>query len=203
MKSIKNFLLASVFAIIAPLSVAYANTNPIDPNDIISKELEAQYFEKYLGYIEVGTTTKTELEEYIGEGIPTKTSSGEKVYYIDTKNKRTLIIDTDFKGRIEVAHYKAFVELPPNVKKLDDIKLSKKLNIKNFMTSMGSRIGYNTTMIMNAYGRPSVELINKDEKELKYIMIGSNHKDQNFVYLEYAFRLKKNKVQEIRIENGK
>ncbi|MEK7434703.1 MAG: hypothetical protein AABZ74_16330 [Cyanobacteriota bacterium] len=201
----KKAFIVTLFSAIMPLfsMSSYATTTPITPEEIITKDLEAQYFEKYLGYIEVGTTTRTELEEYIGDGIANKTVSGERVYYIDTKNKRTLIIETDFKGRIEVAHYKSFIELPSSIKKIEDIKLSKKLNIKNFMTSMGSRIGYNSTMIMNAYGRPSVEVFDKDEKELKYIMLGSNHKNQNFVYLEYSFKLKKNKVQEIRIENGK
>lgn len=180
-----------------------AKTTPVTPEDVISKTLEAQYFEKYLGYIEVGTTTRKDLEDYIGDGISLKTNAGEKVYYIDTKNKRTLIIETDFKGRIEVAHYKAYVELPPTIKKPENVKLSRKLNIKNFMTSMGSRIGYNSTMIMNAYGRPSVEIVDKDEKELKYIMLGSYHPTQNFIYLEYSFKLKKNKLVEMRIENGK
>lgn len=201
----KKILAILLFSATVSLYAANVNatTNPVAPEDVITRSLEAQYFEKYLGYIEVGTTTRKDLEDYIGEGIALKTNSGEKVYYIDTKNKRTLIIETDFKGRIEVAHYKAYVELPPTIKKPEEVRLSKKLNIKNFMTSMGSRIGYNTTMILNAYGRPSVEIIDRDEKELKYIMLGSYHPTKNFIYLEYSFKLVKNKITEIRIENGK
>jgi hypothetical protein len=202
MKKILAILLFSATIPLYAVNVS-ATTTPVAPEDVISKSLEAQYFEKYLGYIEVGTTTRKDLEEYIGEGVATKTQSGEKVYYIDTKNKRTLIIETDFKGRIEVAHYKAYVDLPTSIKKPEEVRLSKKLNIKNFMTSMGSRIGYNTTMLLNAYGRPSVEIIDRDDKELKYIMLGSYHPTKNFIYLEYSFKLVKNKITEIRIENGK
>lgn len=182
---------------------SFASTYPIPTEEIIKPEQQAKYFEKYLGWIEVGKTKKELLEKYIGEGYSIKNNSGEKVYFIDKKNKRTLIVETNYKDIIEVALYKSEIELPPNIKNISEIKTSRLLNIKNLMTSMGSRIGFNGVRIIGAYGRPSVEIIGNSFKELKYIMLGSYNRDLDFVYLEYSFRLRKNKVYEIRIENGR
>jgi hypothetical protein len=200
---LKIFVVSMVFLSPLFLDKAFASTKPIDPKEIISKDQQATFFEKYLGWIEVGKTSRELLELYIGEGYAEKTASGEKVYYIDNKNKRTLIIETNYKGIIEVATYKAFIELPKVIENINQLKISKKTNIKNLMTSMGSRLGYSSVRVMNAYGRPSVEIFGENYKELKYIMLGSYKKDIDFVYLEYSFILKKNKVVEIRIENGK
>lgn len=182
---------------------SFASAYPIQKEEFIKPDQQAKYFEKYLGWIEVGKTKKELLERYIGEGYSIKNTNGEKVYYIDKKNNRTLIIETNYKDIIEVALYKSEIELPPNIKNIDEIKTSRLLNIKNLMTSMGSRIGFNGVRIIGAYGRPSVEIIGNDFKELKYIMLGSYNKDLDFIYLEYSFRLRKNKVYEIRIENGR
>jgi hypothetical protein len=204
----KDFNLIKVIfllLVITPLFIidSFASTYPISPEEIIKENQQAKYFEKYLGWIEVGKTKKELLEKYIGKGYTIKNNKGEKVYFIDKKNKRTLIVETNYKDIIEVALYKSEIELPPNIKSLNEIKTSKLLNIKNLMTSMGSRIGFNGIRIIGAYGRPSVEIIGSDFKELKYIILGSYNKDLDFVYLEYSFRLKKNKVYEIRIENGR
>lgn len=204
----KDFNLIKVIfflLVITPLFIngSLASTYPISTEEIITPNQQAKYFEKYLGWIEVGKTKKELLERYIGEGYSIKNNSGEKVYFIDKKNNRTLIIETNYKDIIEVALYKSEIELPPNIKNIDEIKTSKLLNIKNLMTSMGSRIGFNGVRIIGAYGRPSVEITGREFKELKYIMLGSYNKDLDFVYLEYSFRLRKNKVYEIRIENGR
>lgn len=175
----------------------------VSPEDIIKPEQQANYFEKYLGVMEVGKTKKELLELYIGEGYPVKQKVGDVVYYLDKKNNKTLIIETNHQGIIEVATYKNGLELPPGVKSIDEIKISKKMNLKNLMTSMGSRMGYNPSRIMGAYGRPSVEITDKNQREFKYIMLGNLNKKMDFVYLEYSFVFLKNKVVEIRIENGK
>lgn len=182
---------------------AFSKQELVSPEDIIRPEQQANYFEKYLGVMEVGKTKKSLLELYIGEGYPIKQSTGEKVYYLDKKNNKTLIIETNHQGIIEIATYKNGLELPPNVKNIDEIKISKRMNLKNLMTSMGSRMGYNPSRIMGAYGRPSVEIKDKDVREFKYIMLGNLNKKIDFVYLEYSFIFLKNKVIEIRIENGK
>ncbi|MFN8578159.1 MAG: hypothetical protein U0354_15080 [Candidatus Sericytochromatia bacterium] len=182
---------------------AFSKQELVSPEDIIRPEQQANYFEKYLGVMEVGKTKKSLLELYIGEGYSIKQSTGEKVYYLDKKNNKTLIIETNHQGIIEIATYKNGLELPPNVKNIDEIKVSKRMNLKNLMTSMGSRMGYNPYRIMGAYGRPSVEIKDKDTREFKYIMLGNLNKKIDFVYLEYSFVFQKNKVVEIRIENGK
>lgn len=182
---------------------AFSRQDLVEPQDIIRPEQQANYFEKYLGVMEVGKTKRSLLELYIGEGYPIKQSTGEKVYYLDKKNNKTLIIETNHQGIIEIATYKNGLELPLGVKSIDEIKISKKMNLKNLMTSMGSRMGYNATRIMGAYGRPSVEIKYKDQREFKYIMLGNLSKSIDFVYLEYSFVFQKNKVVEIRIENGK
>jgi hypothetical protein len=182
---------------------AFSRQDLVEPQDIIRPEQQANYFEKYLGVMEVGKTKRSLLELYIGEGYPIKQSTGEKVYYLDKKNNKTLIIETNHQGIIEIATYKNGLELPLGVKSIDEIKISKKMNLKNLMTSMGSRMGYNATRIMGAYGRPSVEIKYKDQREFKYIMLGNLSKNIDFVYLEYSFVFQKNKVVEIRIENGK
>lgn len=196
-------LFLSLIITLSHITKSFSSTYPISPEEIIKPNQQAKYFEKYLGWIEVGKTKKDLLEKYIGEGYSIKNNKGERVYFIDKKNNRTLIIETNYKDIIEVVLYKSEIELPPNIKSVDEIKTSKLLNIKNLMTSMGSRIGFNGVRIIGAYGRPSVEIIGSDFKELKYIMLGSYNKDLDFVYLEYSFRLKKNKVYEIRIENGR
>jgi hypothetical protein len=127
----------------------------------------------------------------------------KKFIILIKKNNKTLIIETNHQGIIEIATYKNGLELPLGVKSIDEIKISKKMNLKNLMTSMGSRMGYNATRIMGAYGRPSVEIKYKDQREFKYIMLGNLSKSIDFVYLEYSFVFQKNKVVEIRIENGK
>lgn len=179
------------------------DTSIVSPEDIISPSQQANYFEKYLGVMEIGTTKKKLLELYTGPGYAIKQNTGEKVYYFDTKNNRTLIIETNHQDVIEIAEIKVGIELPPGVKNISGIKLSKKINLKNVMTSMGSRMGYNTSRIMSAYGRPSVEIKDKDKREFKYIMLGNLNPKLNFVYLEYSFIFIKNKVVSIRIENGK
>ncbi|MBC7473379.1 MAG: hypothetical protein H7263_03745 [Candidatus Sericytochromatia bacterium] len=203
LKNAKRFFISSLIVIgFSSQSLALDKKAIVSPEDIIKKEQQAQYFEKWLGVIEVGKTTKKYLELYTGEGETIKKPEGEKSYYIDKKNNKTLIVETNHQDVIEVATYKNYIDLPSK-KKLDEIKSSKKMNIKNLMTSMGSRMGYSPTRIMNAYGRPSVEVSNKDEREFKYIMLGNFNPKLDFVYLEYSFLFKKNKVAEIRIENGK
>lgn len=182
---------------------AFSRQELVSPEELIRPEQQAKYFEKYLGVMEIGKTKRSLLELYIGEGYAIKQSIGEKVYYLDKKNNKTLIIETNHQGVIEIATYKDGLELPPGVKSIDEIKISKKMNLKNLMTSMGSRMGYNPTRIMGAYGRPSVEVKDKDQREFKYIMLGNLNKKMDFVYLEYSFLFVKNKVVEIRIENGK
>jgi hypothetical protein len=197
-KLLISFLFTTLFC-----SQAIASSITVSPEDIISEKQQAQYFEKYLGAIEVGTTTKKQLELYIGQGYSVKLPTGERTYYIDPKNKKSLIIDSNKKDVIEVADYRSYLVLPPNIKDINQIKVSSRLNIKNLMTSMGSRMGYNYSRIVSSYGKPSVEINDKDTRDLKYIKLGSFSSDINFVYLEYSFRLKNNKVVEIRIENGK
>lgn len=184
-------------------SYAISRNNTVSPEDIISSSQQASYFEKYLGVMEVGKTKKELLELYTGEGYPVKKSTGEEIYYFDRKNNRTLIIETNHQSVIEVAEVKVGISLPPGIKTVDGIKTSKKINLKNIMTSMGSRMGYNTSRIMSAYGRPSVEIKDKDKREFKYIMLGNLNPKLDFVYLEYSFIFIKNKVVSIRIENGK
>lgn len=53
---------------------------------------EASYAEKYLGVIEVGTTTIDILEWYIGKGYKIENENEKIVYYVDVKNKKTLIL---------------------------------------------------------------------------------------------------------------
>ena len=53
---------------------------------------EANYFEKWLGVMEVGSTSLETLKLYIGEGESIKNPFGETVYYIDNKNQKTLIV---------------------------------------------------------------------------------------------------------------
>jgi hypothetical protein len=171
--------------------------------DVILSSQQAQIFENRLGAIEVGITTKKVLEQYIGEGESIKTKSGEQIYYIDPKNKKTLVVFVTPKGVIEIAEYKNFIQLPPGKTDLSQVKISKKLNIKNLMTSMGSRMGYPYSRIVNSYGRPSAEQTFKNGRQLKYIKMSTMDSDIDFVYLEYSFRLLKDKVVEIRIENGK
>lgn len=170
---------------------------------ISSSEKQADYPEKYLGVIEVGETTKKILELYIGEGFTIKLPYGEITYYLDPKNNKTLIIHTDQNDVIEVVTYKNKLELPPGIKDIKQLKISSKMNIKNLMTSMGSRMGFNYMRIIGAYGRPSVESKNKNEREVKYIKAGNLNSENDFVYLEYSFKLVNNKTVEIRIENGK
>ena len=207
---LKNFIkiaLINTCILSAGITQAYTigNTNNslVSPEDIIKPDQQAQYFEKWLGVIEVGTTTRKYLELYTGEGNVVKRPIGDKVYYIDKVTSKTLIIETNHQDVIEVTTYKNYIELPPGVKSISSVKSSKKMNIKNLMTSMGSRMGYTPTRIISAYGRPSVEVLSKNEREFKYIMLGNYHPKKDFVYLEYSFVFKKNKLAEIRIENGK
>lgn len=195
-------LLLIFLLIISPLFIKNSFALNSEQNQI-KEDQQAKYFEKYLGWIEVGKTKKSLLEKYIGEGYSIKTDSGEKTYYIDPKNYRTLIIETNYKDIIEIVTYKADIELPPSIKSINELKISRLLNIKNLMTSMGSRIGFSSVRIIGAYGRPSLEFKDNNYKKLKYIMLGSYHKELDFVYLEYSFTLINNKVYEIRIENGR
>jgi hypothetical protein len=64
---------------------AFSRQDLVEPQDIIRPEQQANYFEKYLGVMEVGKTKRSLLELYIGEGYPIKQSTGEKVYYLDKK----------------------------------------------------------------------------------------------------------------------
>ncbi|MFN4151329.1 MAG: hypothetical protein ACK4IX_10335, partial [Candidatus Sericytochromatia bacterium] len=94
----KDFnLVKAIFLLlfITPLFMtnSFASTYPIQTEEIIKRDQQAKYFEKYLGWIEVGKTKKELLEKYIGEGYSIKNSNGEKVYFIDKKNKRTLIVE--------------------------------------------------------------------------------------------------------------
>jgi hypothetical protein len=195
-----------IYGIIISLSFcfsAFASNTAIVPGNVLLPSKQANIFENRLGAIEVGVTTKKVLEQYIGEGESIKGLVEETVYYIDPKYKKTLIVNVDSKGVITVANYKNFIELPPGKSNINQVKISKRLNIKNLMTSMGSRMGYTNSRIVNSYGRPSVELTSESERQLKYIKTGSIDSPIDFVYLEYSFRLVNNKVVEIRIENGK
>lgn len=199
---LKKYLF-SVFISMSFIAPVWASSLSVSPEDVLSAKQQANYFENRLGVIAVGETPLEILERYIGIGEKIAKKRGEKVYYVDPKNKRTLIVDVNSQGLIEVVNYKSYIELPPGVDDIDKIKISDKLNIKNLMTSMGSRIGYNYSRIVGAYGRPSVEVTEKGNRELKYIKLGSLNSKHDFVYLEYSFRLKNNQVVEIRIENGK
>lgn len=172
-------------------------------DEIISPENQAHFFENRLGAIEVGVTTKKILEQYIGEGESVKNLYSEQIYYIDPQNKKTLIVTINSKGIIEIANYKNFIELPPGKKDINQIKISKRLNIKNLMTSMGSRMGYPYSRIANSYGRPSVDITSKKDRQVKYVKVSTLDSDIDFIYLEYSFKLVNNKVVEIRIENGR
>ncbi len=197
-----SIFLTIFFTISLGLQAKSSSIN-ISPEDIITPKQQAKYFENRLGAIEVGVTDMKTLEWYIGEGETVKNGNRERTYYVDPKNHKTLIADTNSQGIIEVVTYRGYVDLPPGYTNPKEIKISKKINIKNLMTSTGSRIGYSYSRIMSAYGKPSVDIKNKNSRELKYIMLGSLHNEIDFVYLEYSFRLLNNKVVEIRIENGK
>jgi len=197
-------LLLTGWLIASPI-YSFGSDLPVNPAMVITPKQEADYFENRLGVIEVGITTKELLERYTGIGEEQPKKFGETVYYLDPVNKKTLIIETNRKGVIEVARYKNFIELPPGKKSIADVKISAKPNIKNLMTSKGSRLGYNYMRIINGYGRPSVDINYKEKgtkiRELKYILLGEQSED-DYIYLEYSFRLENNKVTEIRIENG-
>ncbi len=203
-----KILLTSVLSV---LSIAFFSLNSfsitrnkvLSPEDIISPSQQANYFEKYLGVMEVGKTKRQLLELYTGEGYVSKKSTGYEIYYFDKKNNRTLIVEVNHQDIIEVAEIRAGLSLPTGIKNINQIKDSKKINLKNVMTSMGSRMGYSSSRIMSAYGKPSVEIKDKDKREFKYIMLGNLNPKLNFVYLEYSFIFVKNKVVSIRIENGK
>jgi hypothetical protein len=201
--SVFKSLFPALFFVVSIGSQARSSSINLSPQDIITPKQQAKYFENRLGAIEVGVTDMKTLEWYIGEGEDVKNGNTERTYYVDTKNNKTLIVDTTSQGIIEVVTYRGYVDLPPGYSDPKEIKVSKKLNIKNLMTSTGSRIGYSYSRIISAYGKPSVDIKNKNLRELKYIMLGSLHSDIDFVYLEYSFRLVNNKVVEIRIENGK
>jgi hypothetical protein len=162
---------------------------------------EVDYEEKYLGIIEVGATTLSLLEFYIGEGYKIESDNGKTIYYVDTKNNRTLIVYTNQSNVIEKIIYRNKAELPPGIKTLNEIKMSKKLNIKNLFTSTGSRLGYSYQRIVSAYGKPTKEIVYDNERVLKYIKKGKP--TSNIVYLEYSFRIIKNKTFEISIENSR
>lgn len=162
---------------------------------------EANYAEKYLGVIEVGATTLYTLELYIGEGYKIENETGKTVYYIDTKNNKTLIVYTNLDNIIEKIIYRNKAELPKGLKSFSQLKMSKKLNIKNLFTSTGSRLSYSYQRIIGAYGKPTQEIIYDNEKILKYIKKGKP--SSNIVYLEYSFRIIKNKTFEIIMENSR
>lgn len=199
-----SLIFVSILSVLPSPSYALEKSLLVSPQDIIKPEQEAQYFEKWLGVIEVGTTKKKYLELYTGQGETIKKIGGEVSYYYDKKNYKTLIVETNLQDIIEVVTYINGIQLPPGFKSVNDVKSWSKINIKNLMTSMGSRMGYSPARIMSAYGRPSVEIyLDKNEREFKYIMLGNLHPKLNFVYLEYSFLFKNNKVSEIRIENGR
>lgn len=162
---------------------------------------EANYAEKYLGAIEVGTTTIDTLEWYIGEGYKIEKEDEKIIYYVDTKNNKTLIVYVNQENVIEQIIYRNKAELPPGLKNFSQLKMSKKLNIKNLFTSTGSRLGYSYQRIVSAYGKPTKEIVYDNEKVLKYIKKGKP--SSNIVYLEYSFRLINNKTFEIRMENSR
>jgi hypothetical protein len=200
---IKNLIYSILITFTFCMSAFASSITKQEPDDIISPAQQAQIFENRLGAIEVGVTTKKVLEQFIGEGESVKELLNEKVYYIDPKNKKTLVVYVNKKGIIEVADYKNYIELPPGKKDISQVKIPRQLNIKNLMTSMGSRMGYTYSRIVNSYGRPSVENTSRKDRQIKYIKMGSLDSDIDFVYLEYSFKLVNNKVVEIRIENGK
>lgn len=164
----------------------------------IYENAEAIYAEKYLGVIEVGATSINLLELYIGKGY----EIGNTIYYIDNINSRTLIVYINSNNIIEKIIYKAKAELPKGIKSFNEIKMSKKLNIKNLFTSTGSRLNYSYQRIIGAYGKPTNEIIyDNNERLVKYIKRGKPA--SNFVYIEYSFRLINNKTIEITMENSR